>query len=122
VLPDLVNCGHVHGVVEPVAAPAQPVDLARTGDTSIGAVLLQGGRSGPGRELRNVADATDDSGSNERAHPGQLVRLMPHQRGVLRQAGAVYQFRYIRLQHRLVNRDANEQQTSSSAAPPEPNG
>ncbi len=29
-----------------------------------------------------------------------------HQRGVLRQAGAVYQFRHIELQHRLANRDA----------------
>jgi hypothetical protein len=39
-----------------------------------------------------------------------------HQRGVLRQAGAVYQFRHIELQHRLANRDANDQQASSSAA------
>ena len=39
-----------------------------------------------------------------------------HRRGVLRQAGAVYQFRHIELQHRLANRDANEQQTSSSTA------
>jgi hypothetical protein len=31
-----------------------------------------------------------------------------HRRGVLRQAGAVYQFRHIELQHRLANRDANE--------------
>ena len=29
-----------------------------------------------------------------------------HRRGVLRQAGAVYQFRHIELQHRLANRDA----------------
>jgi len=27
-----------------------------------------------------------------------------HQRGVLRQAGAVYQFRHIELQHRLATR------------------
>ena len=39
-----------------------------------------------------------------------------HRRGVLRQAGAVYQFRHIELQHRLANRDANEQQTTSSTA------
>jgi len=39
-----------------------------------------------------------------------------HQRGVLRQAGAVYQFRHIELQHRLANRDANEQQVDSSTA------
>ncbi len=39
-----------------------------------------------------------------------------HQRGVLRQAGAVYQFRHIELQHRLANRDANEQQASSPTA------
>ena len=31
-----------------------------------------------------------------------------HQRGVLRQAGAVYQFRHIELQHRLANRGNNE--------------
>ena len=37
-----------------------------------------------------------------------------HRRGVLRQAGAVYQFWHIELQHRLANRDANEQQASSS--------
>ena len=36
-----------------------------------------------------------------------------HRRGVLRQAGAVYQFRHIELQHRLANRDANEQQANS---------
>lgn len=30
-----------------------------------------------------------------------------HRRGVLRQAGAVYQFRHIELQHRLANRDAD---------------
>jgi hypothetical protein len=29
-----------------------------------------------------------------------------HRRGVLRQSGAVYQFRHIELQHRLANRDA----------------
>ena len=32
-----------------------------------------------------------------------------HQRGVLRQAGAVYQFRHIELQHRLANRDMDNQ-------------
>ena len=31
-----------------------------------------------------------------------------HRRGVLRQAGAVYQFRHIELQHRLANRAVNE--------------
>jgi NACHT domain len=41
-----------------------------------------------------------------------------HQRGVLRQAGAYYQFRHIELQHRLANRDASPQETDSSAAPP----
>ncbi len=39
-----------------------------------------------------------------------------HRRGVLRQAGAVYQFRHIELQHRLANRDANEKQVNSSTA------
>jgi hypothetical protein len=32
-----------------------------------------------------------------------------HRRGVLRQAGAVYQFRHIELQHRLANRDMDKQ-------------
>jgi hypothetical protein len=35
-----------------------------------------------------------------------------HTRGVLRQAGAVYQFRHIELQHRLANRDASERGVS----------
>ena len=39
-----------------------------------------------------------------------------HRRGVLRQAGAVYQFRHIELQHRLADRDANEQQANSPTA------
>jgi hypothetical protein len=39
-----------------------------------------------------------------------------HQRGVLRQAGAVYQFRHIELQHRLANRDADKRQANSPAA------
>lgn len=33
-----------------------------------------------------------------------------HRRGVLRQAGAVYQFRHIELQHRLANRDIDKQE------------
>lgn len=37
-----------------------------------------------------------------------------HQRGVLRQAGAVYQFRHIELQHRLANRDAARHAIPSS--------
>jgi hypothetical protein len=39
-----------------------------------------------------------------------------HQRGVLRQAGAVYQFRHIELQHRLANRDGDKPQANSPAA------
>jgi hypothetical protein len=39
-----------------------------------------------------------------------------HQRGVLRQVGAVYQFRHIELQHRLANRDADKGQADSPAA------
>ena len=39
-----------------------------------------------------------------------------HRRGVLRQAGAVYQFRHIELQHRLANRDADSQQANPSFA------
>jgi hypothetical protein len=39
-----------------------------------------------------------------------------HRRGVLRQAGAVYQFRHIELQHRLASRNANERQASTSTA------
>jgi hypothetical protein len=42
-----------------------------------------------------------------------------HRRGVLRQVGAVYQFRHIELQHRLANPDAEKRQVNSSAAPPE---
>ena len=38
-----------------------------------------------------------------------------HRRGVLRQAGAFYQFRHIELQHRLANRDAS---VNSLATPP----
>jgi hypothetical protein len=38
-----------------------------------------------------------------------------HRRGVLRQVGAVYQFRHIELQHRLANRDASAQQAVSSS-------
>ena len=41
-----------------------------------------------------------------------------HRRGVLRQAGAVYQFRHIELQHRLATRDAAGQQENASAAFP----
>ena len=37
------------------------------------------------------------------------------QRGVLRQAGAFYQFRHIELQHRLANRDTDKQQANSAA-------
>jgi hypothetical protein len=39
-----------------------------------------------------------------------------HQRGVLRQAGAVYQFQHIELQRRLANRDAKERQANLPAA------
>jgi hypothetical protein len=39
-----------------------------------------------------------------------------HRRGILRQAGAVYQFRHIELQHRLANREADTQQANSPAA------
>jgi hypothetical protein len=38
-----------------------------------------------------------------------------HERGVLRQAGAVYQFRHIELQHRLANRYADKRQADSPA-------
>lgn len=38
-----------------------------------------------------------------------------YRRGVLRQAGAVYQFRHVELQHRLANRDADERQANSPA-------
>ncbi len=38
-----------------------------------------------------------------------------HQRGVLRQVGAVYQFRHIELQHRLANRDADKPRANSPA-------
>ena len=67
------------------------------------------------------------AGSTERAWPSYMITrawlalhhglpwpLMSflaeaHHRGVLRQAGAVYQFRHIDLQHRLANRAADKQ-------------
>lgn len=50
--------------------------------------------------------------------PWQLRSFLAdaHRRGVLRQVGAVYQFRHIELQHRLANRDADKQQATSSTA------
>lgn len=44
--------------------------------------------------------------------PWPLVPFLvdAHQRGVLRQVGAVYQFRHIELQHRLANRDVDKQE------------
>ena len=41
--------------------------------------------------------------------PWRLMAFLDdaHRRGVLRQAGAVYQFRHIQLQHRLANRDVS---------------
>jgi len=50
--------------------------------------------------------------------PWRLMSFLSdaHRRGVLRQAGAVYQFRHIELQHRLATREANEQQGNSSTA------
>jgi hypothetical protein len=52
--------------------------------------------------------------------PGPLMNFLAdaHQRGVLRQAGAVYQFRHIELQHRLANRDASGQDANSPDVPP----
>ena len=41
-----------------------------------------------------------------------------HQRGVLRQAGAVYQFRHIELQHRLASRGVSEKEMGSPEASP----
>jgi hypothetical protein len=38
-----------------------------------------------------------------------------HRRGVLRQVGAVYQFRHIELQHRLASRDVDQRQADSPA-------
>jgi hypothetical protein len=51
--------------------------------------------------------------------PWKLMSFLAdaHERGVLRQAGAVYQFRHIELQHRLANRDANKQEANASAVP-----
>ena len=41
-----------------------------------------------------------------------------HRRGVLRQVGAVYQFRHIELQHRLANRDTDKDGLAHSLSPP----
>jgi hypothetical protein len=51
--------------------------------------------------------------------PWSLIGFLvdAHRRGVLRQAGAVYQFRHIELQHRLANRDASREEVSSPATP-----
>jgi hypothetical protein len=42
--------------------------------------------------------------------PWQLMGFLAdaHKRGILRQAGAVYQFRHIELQHRLASRDTDK--------------
>ena len=48
--------------------------------------------------------------------PGCCYLVDAHKRGILRQAGAVYQFRHIELQHRLATRDANEQQANAPTA------
>lgn len=42
--------------------------------------------------------------------PGPLMSFLAdaHQRGILRQSGAVYQFRHIELQHRLASRNAGD--------------
>jgi hypothetical protein len=42
-----------------------------------------------------------------RCHPKAFL-ADAHRRGVLRQAGAAYPFRHVKLQHRPANRDANE--------------
>ena len=44
--------------------------------------------------------------------PWRLMTFLAdaHRRGVLRQAGAVYQFRHIELQQRLANRNTGKQQ------------
>jgi len=46
--------------------------------------------------------------------PWQLMAFLAdaHRRGVLRQAGAVYQFRHIELQHRLATRDVDKGRSS----------
>lgn len=53
-----------------------------------------------------------------RSLPWQLMGFLAdaHRRGVFRQAGAVYQFRHIELQHRLANRGTGEPQANSPAA------
>lgn len=47
--------------------------------------------------------------------PPQLIAFLEdaHQRGVLTQTGAVYQFRHIELQHRLASRDADRQRPAA---------
>lgn len=49
--------------------------------------------------------------------PRQLVTFLEdsHQRGALRQSGAVYQFRHIELQHRLAKGDTYKHQEMSSS-------
>ncbi len=52
--------------------------------------------------------------------PWRLMAFLAdaHRRGVLRQAGAVYQFRHIELQHLLANREADKEHASSPSATP----
>jgi hypothetical protein len=42
-----------------------------------------------------------------------------HRRGVLRQVGAVYQFRHVELQHRLANRNADKRKPTHQLHPPQ---
>ena len=57
--------------------------------------------------MANLRDSPDVGLPCASACPGRsLAPCRCHRRGVLRQAGAVYQLRHIGLQHRLANRDA----------------
>jgi len=56
--------------------------------------------------------------------PWDLIRFLKdaHERGVLRQAGAVYQFRHTRLQDTLAASDSNTRAVTHSPDPPRSQG
>jgi len=99
-----LTSGHLHGLMPGLAVGLAlgllfgAMFLAFTGLIYIFAVKW------PHFELARVCLAL------QRRVPWSLLGFLDdaHRRGVLRQAGAVYQFRHIELQHRLARRDVNK--------------
>lgn len=84
-----VIAGIVAGVIAWVVAGASGITLTPWGSYQLGRTSL----------------------AMERRLPRKLIGFLEdaHRRGVLRQAGAFYQFRHIELQHRLANRGTDRQ-------------